>query len=123
MIRRKYGDQRFRDETNLIRLVEHLERAHRDASAVASAQELEGDYMRFNSVAMDMVQAQESARKLSDEFRNETPELPWSELRALRNVIVHQYDEIESYALYESATMWSDISDAPDPPRFWSGHA
>ena len=72
MIRRKYGDQRFRDETNLIRLVEHLERAHRDASAVASAQELEGDYMRFNSVAMDMVQAQESARKLSDEFRNET---------------------------------------------------
>ena len=47
---RIHADQRYRDETNLIRLVEHLERAHRDASAVASAEALEEDYMRFNSV-------------------------------------------------------------------------
>ena len=47
---------------------------------------------------------QESAKKLSDEFRSAVPELPWRELRALRNVIVHQYDEIEPFALYESAT-------------------
>ena len=101
---RIHADQRYRDETNLIRLVEHLERAHRDASAVASAEALEEDYMRFNSVAMDMVQVQESAKKLSDEFRSAVPELPWRELRALRNVIVRQYDEIEPFALYESAT-------------------
>lgn len=101
---RNHADQRYRDETNLIRLVEHLERAHRDASAVASAEALESDYMRFNSVAMDMVQVQESARRLSDEFREAAPELPWKELCALRNVIVHQYDEIESVSLYESAT-------------------
>lgn len=101
---RIHADQRYRDETNLIRLVEHLERAHRDASAVASAEALEEDYMRFNSVAMDMVQVQESAKKLSDEFRSAVPELPWRELLALRNVIVHQYDEIEPFALYESAT-------------------
>ena len=101
---RIHADQRYRDETNLIRLVEHLERAHRDASAVASAEALEEDYMRFNSVAMDMVQVQESAKKLSDEFRSAVPELPWRELRALRNVIVHQYDKIEPFALYESAT-------------------
>ena len=42
---RIHADQRYRDETNLIRLVEHLERAHRDASAVASAEALEEDYI------------------------------------------------------------------------------
>ena len=101
---RKHIDQRFRDETNLIRLVEHLQRAHDDASAAGSAEKLEADYMRFNSVAMDMVQAQESARRLSDGFRETAPQLPWNELRALRNIIVHEYDGIDAFALYESAT-------------------
>ena len=100
----RHTDQRFRDETNLIRLVEHLQRAHDDASIAGSAEVLEADYMRFNSVAMDMVQAQESARRLSDEFRETAPQLPWNELRALRNVIVHEYDGIDTFALYESAT-------------------
>ncbi len=104
MMTRKHIDQRFRDETNLIRLVEHLQRAHDDASAAGSAEKLEADYMRFNSVAMDMVQAQESARRLSDGFRETAPQLPWNELRALRNVIVHEYDGIDAFALYESAT-------------------
>lgn len=104
-MQRRHADQRFRDDTNLIRLAEHLVRASRDACAVSSAQELETDYMRFNSVAMDMVQAQEAARKLSDEFLEEVPQLPWHELRGLRNAIVHEYDEIDPDALYVSATV------------------
>lgn len=40
MARSNHTDQRFRDETNLIRLVEHLQRAHDDASAVGSAEAL-----------------------------------------------------------------------------------
>lgn len=104
MMTRRHTDQWFRDETNLIRLVEHLQRAHDDASAAGSAEKLESDYMRFNSVAMDMVQAQESARRLSDDFRETVPQLPWNELRALRNVIVHEYDGIDAFALYASAT-------------------
>lgn len=104
-MQRRHADQRFRDDTNLIRLAEHLVRASRDASAVSSAQELETDYMRFNSVAMDMVQAQEAARKLSDEFLEEVPQLPWHELRGSRNAIVHEYDEIDPDALYVSATV------------------
>lgn len=101
---RRHANQEYRDITSLIRLVEHLERAHRDASAVQSADELEDDHMRFNSVAMDMMQVQESANKLSQEFIDNHPDLPWHEMRALRNVIVHQYDEIDVYQLYESAT-------------------
>ena len=100
----RHANQEYRDITTLIRLTEHLERAHQDASAVNSADELESDHMRFNSVAMDMMQVQESAKKLSEEFIERHPDLPWNEMRALRNVIVHQYDEIDVYKLYESAT-------------------
>lgn len=100
-----HADQRYRDETNLLRLVEHLEHAFADASQAESADELESNRTLFNSVAMEMLQAQESARRLSDEFLASTPALPWKELRGMRNIIVHQYDEIESHTLYESATV------------------
>ena len=99
-----HADQRFRDDTNLLRLAEHLRNALDDASEVRSGEELEMNRQLFNSVSMEMMQVQESARRLSESFRFEHPELPWNELRALRNVIVHEYDEVEAEALYESAT-------------------
>ncbi|RSX56695.1 DUF86 domain-containing protein [Bifidobacterium samirii] len=101
----RHDDQRFRDETTLIRLAEHLDNAIADAAGVESADALFADRLRFNSVAMEMTQAQECARRLSDDFRAMMPDLPWSELRALRNVIVHEYDAIDSDVLYATVTM------------------
>lgn len=99
-----HADQRFRDDTSLIRLTEHLRNALDDASRVSSGEELEMQRQLFNSVSMEMIQVQECARRLSESFRFEHPELPWNELRALRNVIVHECDEVEAETLYESAT-------------------
>ena len=39
----------------------------------------------------------EAARRVSDHFREEHPDVPWRELVGLRNVISHQYDKV-SYA-------------------------
>jgi uncharacterized protein with HEPN domain len=36
----------------------------------------------------------EACRRMSEEFRQEHPEIPWSGIIAQRNVIAHQYDEI-----------------------------
>ena len=36
----------------------------------------------------------EAARRVSAQFRNEHPEIPWKELVGLRNVISHQYDKV-----------------------------
>ena len=33
----------------------------------------------------------EAARKLSDEFRVQHPDVPWAEIVAMRNVLVHEY--------------------------------
>lgn len=64
--------------------------------------------MLFNSVAMEMTQVRECARLLSDEYRHAMPDLPWNELRALRNVLVHDRDEIDVESLYDTVT-----TDAP----------
>ncbi|WP_240539262.1 HepT-like ribonuclease domain-containing protein [Bifidobacterium sp. SO1] len=102
--RHDHADQTFRDQTTLIRLLEHLDHAIEDAGAATSADELFADRMRFNSVAMEMTQVQECARSLSDGYRETMPDLPWNELRALRNVLVHEYDEIDAESLYDTVT-------------------
>ena len=36
----------------------------------------------------------EASRRMSEEFRQEHPQIPWAGIIAQRNVISHQYDEI-----------------------------
>lgn len=100
-----HQDQDFRDETNLIRLLEHLDYAIEDVRTVRSARALENNRVLLNSVAMEMTQVQECARWLSDAFHDARPDLPWKELRALRNVLVHEHDEIDVVALYGTVTV------------------
>ena len=100
-----HTDQRFRDETTLLRLVEHLGFAVQYAAKAPSAADLEDNRPLLNSVAMELIQAQEAANQLSDAFISEIPDLPWPQLRGLRNIIVHEYDAIDADELYRTVTV------------------
>ena len=100
-----HTDQRFRDETTLLRLAEHLSFAVQDAAKASSAADLEDNRPLLNSVAMELIQAQEAANQLSDAFISEIPDLPWPQLRGLRNIIVHEYDAIDADELYRTVTV------------------
>ncbi len=49
----------------------------------------------------------EAARRMSEAFRQEHPEIPWSAIIGQRNVIAHQYDDIELGQIWSVVT--SDI--------------
>jgi uncharacterized protein with HEPN domain len=40
----------------------------------------------------------EASRRLSEGFRTQHPEIPWQRMIALRNFVVHEYDQID-YAI------------------------
>lgn len=105
MTTQPHADQRFRDGTTLLRLVEHLGFAVQDAAKAPSAADLEDNRPLLNSVAMELIQAQEAANQLSDAFISEIPDLPWPQLRGLRNIIVHEYDAIDADELYRTVTV------------------
>lgn len=46
----------------------------------------------------------EAARRMSEAFRQEHPEIPWSSIISQRNVIAHQYDDIEQEQLWSVVT-------------------
>jgi uncharacterized protein with HEPN domain len=44
----------------------------------------------------------EAVRKISDEFRNEHPEIPWGEILGMRNRLVHEYGRIQVEKVWET---------------------
>ncbi|MFN8526252.1 MAG: DUF86 domain-containing protein [Chloroflexota bacterium] len=51
----------------------------------------------------------EAARRLSEETRATTPEVPWADFIGMRNVLAHQYDDVDM------GIVWSTVKqDLPD---------
>jgi uncharacterized protein with HEPN domain len=46
----------------------------------------------------------EAARRISEEFQQEHPDIDWRKIIGLRNVIAHQYDRIEPDLIWEIVT-------------------
>jgi uncharacterized protein with HEPN domain len=46
----------------------------------------------------------EAARKVSDAFKNQHPEIPWRKMIAQRNVLVHEYEKISVDDMWIVAT-------------------
>ncbi len=45
----------------------------------------------------------EACRRISEETKNQYPEIPWANIIALRNVISHEYDKVDIETLWDIA--------------------
>jgi uncharacterized protein with HEPN domain len=43
----------------------------------------------------------EAARRLSEEFKQEHPEIPWARIIAQRNILIHEYNDIDYRKIWE----------------------
>lgn len=44
----------------------------------------------------------EAARRLSEETQAAYPEIPWSDLISMRNILIHEYDDIDIGIVWET---------------------
>jgi len=47
----------------------------------------------------------EASRRISDDFKNDHPEIPWGRILAQRNVLAHEYGEIKQERMWLVATV------------------
>lgn len=59
------------------------------------------DYRK--SVSLSILQIGELAGRLSDEYRQSTTEMPWREIRGLRNIVAHSYGEVDFEMIFSIA--------------------
>lgn len=59
------------------------------------------DFVYRNAVAMCLLQIGELAGHLSEEYRNEHTQMPWRQIKALRNIIAHNYGSVDADTAWE----------------------
>lgn len=69
-----------------------------------------------NAVCLCLMQIGELSKNLSEQFRQEHKEIPWRQIRGMRNVVAHEYGEIDTEIVWESAT-----EDITELERFCKG--
>jgi uncharacterized protein with HEPN domain len=69
-----------------------------------SRDEFEAVVAHQESVAYNLMIVGEAASKLSEETRAKYPNVPWHEIKGMRNQIVHGYAETERDTLWETVT-------------------
>ncbi len=70
---------------------------------------LEENPVLLDSMMFRLIQISESSRNLSDEFKENHPEIPWLAINGLRNRIVHDYGNVKLGIVYK--TLKEDIVD------------
>ena len=64
--------------------------------------EIEADPVLIDSIMFRLVQVAENSDKLTTTFKTEHKELPWREVKGMRNRIVHDYGFIDLTIIYDT---------------------
>jgi uncharacterized protein with HEPN domain len=91
---------------DLIRL-HHMLDAAKEASSFAenkSRSDLKSDRMLTLSVIKAMEMIGEAASKISKECREAHPEIPWADIIAMRNRLIHVYFDIDLDVVWDTLT-------------------
>ena len=70
-------------------------------------EELKGNEILLDSMLFRMIQLSETAKKLSDEYKQVHDDVPWNAIYGFRNRIVHDYGNVDLNVVYE--TLKNDI--------------
>jgi uncharacterized protein with HEPN domain len=88
------------DRERLLDIVEAIERIEK--YAVRGRQAFERDELLQTWFVHNVQVIGEAAGKLSEQFRSEHQELPWAEIVAMRNVLVHEYFGVDAEEIWST---------------------
>lgn len=78
-------------------------RAIRRFTESVSLEQFKANEEKYEAVNRKFQIIGEASRRLSPEARNAFPEIPWKLITAMRNLIVHDYDEVDLTVVLDTA--------------------
>ncbi|MCY4518532.1 MAG: DUF86 domain-containing protein [Acidimicrobiaceae bacterium] len=67
--------------------------------------EFRADELRQDGVIRQITIIWEAAGRLPDQVRDHLGDIPWSDVRGMRNRLVHKYDDVNEEAVWNAVTM------------------
>jgi uncharacterized protein with HEPN domain len=90
----------LRDPESLIDIVTAIQRILRYTDGISRA-ELEGNDEKLSAILYQISIIGEATKRLSPTFRDAHPEIPWREIGGMRNVIIHEYDQLDLAVIWD----------------------
>ena len=82
------------DQESLIDIANAIRRILRYTSGISKL-ELEINDEKLSAILYQITIIGEATKRLSQEFRQQHPEIPWREMAGMRDVIIHEYDQLD----------------------------
>jgi uncharacterized protein with HEPN domain len=93
-----------RDAAHLWNMVKRARYLMRKSGVITLNQLVhEEDHQLAVAKALELVG--ESGRKVSDTFRAAHPGVPWSEIKGMRNILVHEYEHVDWSRVWDTLTV------------------
>ncbi len=83
-----------RDQESLIDIANAIRRVLRYTDSISRAQ-LEANDEKLSAILYQITIIGEATKRISQQFRQQHPEIPWREMAGMRDVIVHKYDQLD----------------------------
>jgi uncharacterized protein with HEPN domain len=93
----------WRDDALLVDMLAAARQA-RDYATAVSLDDFCSQHMTQDAVIRQLLVLGEAARAVSEQRKGEIPQMDWSGLIGLRNVLVHQYSRLDIHRIWEIAT-------------------
>lgn len=92
-----------RDRSILEHIVEYCREIERTVDRFGNSYAIfQNDSVYRNAAAMCVLQIGELSSRLSDEFKETHDQIPWVQIKALRNIMAHRYGSIDPEILWET---------------------
>ena len=87
--------------SHMLKYCDEVETAHDDFSH--SKEKFMNSSTYRNAVTMPILQIGEVANHLSEEFKQQHKQIPWNEMRGIRNLMAHQYHSVDFDIIWDTS--------------------
>ena len=88
-----------RDKTIVLKMIAYCKEIQKTHIFFQDREEFffdhEEGYVYRNSITMPILQIGELAKNLSDEFLKNYPEIPWRQIKGMRDIFAHHYGSVD----------------------------
>lgn len=89
-----------RDNESLIDIEKAIRRILRYTDNISRA-ELEMNDEKVSAILYQIAVIGEATKRLSQEFRQQHPEIPWRDIAGMRDVLIHKYDQVDFDVIWD----------------------
>ncbi|HEY9630896.1 MAG TPA: DUF86 domain-containing protein [Coleofasciculaceae cyanobacterium] len=89
-----------RDPESLIDIANAIRRILRYTNGINRV-ELEANDEKLSAILYQITIIGEATKRLSQTFRQQQPEIPWREMAGMRDVLVHEYDQLDFDVIWD----------------------